>query len=124
MKHEEENPSIFTVQNSPISSNTKLLPDQPAEIETSLNPEKNSGSAAENGVVTYDLAHSHTVPASTEVQPESTKAEGNLLSDSKLVSEKSESQDLGICKEESQSPKESPRFRLDDNREDMITTKA
>lgn len=128
VKYEDDNPSIFNAQNSPLSSSAKLLPDQPAEIETS-SPilEKNSGSAAENGGVAYDLAQSHAVPASTtEAQPESIKAEGNnVVSDSKLVSEKSESQDLRMSKEESQSPKkDSPELRLDDNREDTTTNKA
>lgn len=126
VKYEDENPSIFTVQSSPISSTTKLLSDQPAETETSSpNLEKNPASAGENGGVSYDLAHSYTVPASSEAQPESIKLEGNHVSDSKLASEKSDGQDLEMSKEESKSPKkDSPGRRLDDYREDMTVTKA
>lgn len=127
VKYEDENPSIFTVQSSPISSTTTKLPsDQPAEIETSSpNLEKNPGSAAENGGVSYDLAHSHPVPASSEAQPESIKLEGNHVSDSKLTSDKSDGHDLEMSREEPKSPKkDSPGRRLDDYREDMTVTKA
>lgn len=127
MKYEDENPStIFTVQNSPISSTTKLGSDQPAEIEASSpNPEKASGSAAENGGVPCDLERSHSTPASSEAQPASIKVEGNHVSDSKVAPEKSDGQDVEVSKEEPKSPKkDSPGLRMDDNREDMTATKV
>ncbi|KAM1234533.1 hypothetical protein ACFX2J_004099 [Malus domestica] len=34
VKYEDENPSIFVVQNSPISSMAKVVSDQPSKVET------------------------------------------------------------------------------------------
>ncbi|KAJ9700315.1 hypothetical protein PVL29_005893 [Vitis rotundifolia] len=120
-RHEDENPAIFGVRNSPISSTAKVEIDQPAKIEsTSPNLEKNPGSANENGGVSYDLMNSQSVPASSEPQPESLK-----LGDSKPLTEEAESRDVGVTKEEPSSPeKESPLPKLDDDRQDATGTKA
>ncbi|XWS08992.1 hypothetical protein CRYUN_Cryun40dG0047700 [Craigia yunnanensis] len=142
VKYEDETtttapPPIFPVRNSSISSTlTKVEIDQPAKMEaTSPNLEKNSGSAAENGS-SYDLMNSSQAgPASSElVQAEPVKEENNLVSDSKPLTEVSESRDIGTSKkEESQSPKKesspspannpSARLRLDE-RENLTVTKA
>jgi hypothetical protein len=131
VKYDDESP-IFTVRNSPISSATKAEMDHSAKIETSSpNLEKNTGSAAENGGVLYELASSQGVPppASSEAaqQPESCtiKPESNVLSDSKVLIVESENKDVGVSKEEPQSPKrESPVLRLDDNRDDGKANKV
>ena len=127
MKYDDENPTIFTGRNSPISATTKAEMDQSAKMETS---EKNTGSAAENGGVSYELGSSQVVqPPSVEVaQPESSmiiKPESNVLSDSKALTNESENKDVGVSKEEPQSPKkEAPVVRLDDNRDDAKANKA
>lgn len=120
-RHEDENPAIFGMRNSPISSTSKVEIDQPAKIESpSLNLEKNPGSANENGGVTYDLMNSQSVPASSEQHPESLK-----LGDSKPLAEEAESRDMGVTKEEPSSPKkESLLPNLDDDRQDATGTKA
>jgi hypothetical protein len=128
VKYDDENPSIFTVRNSPISTTTKAEIDQPAKIEASSSPnlEKKSGSVAENGGVPNDLANPQVVLVSSEAPPESTaKPESHLLSDSKPVTGESEGKDVGSSKEEPQSPKkESPLVRVDDSRDDVKANKA
>lgn len=121
VKYEDENPSIFTVRNSPISA-TKVEMDQSAKTETLQNLEKNSATAtAENGLISYDLVSSQA----SEPQPESVRPEANAsLADSKGLTEESESGgDLGVAKEEPQSPrKESAAgLRLEDDRRDNTT---
>ncbi|XP_059434987.1 protein TIME FOR COFFEE isoform X2 [Corylus avellana] len=128
VKYDDENPSIFTVRNSPISTTTKAEIDQPAKIEASSSPnvEKKPGSVAENGGVPNDLANPQVVLVSSEAPPESTaKPESHPLSDSKPLTGESEGKDVGSSKEEPQSPKkESPVVRVDDNREDGKANKA
>lgn len=126
MKYDDENPSIFTIQNSAISTTSKVVTDQPAKVETSSPKlERNPGSAAENGGFSYNLANSHAVPASSEAQPEPDMPESKAASDSKPANDESDGQNVQVSKEEPQSPKkESPALRLDDNRQDMTMTKA
>lgn len=124
-KYEDAKPPLLTTQSNPISSAAKGPADQLAKAEASSAPlEKNAGSAAENGGIASDTAQSHAVPArATEAQPEPSKLEKSLVTESKPVAEKSESRDLGVSKEEPQSPKrESPGLRLDDKRETMTAT--
>lgn len=126
-KHEDGKSSFLTGQSNPISSTNKVPVDQAAKTETSsANLEKAAGSAAENGGLASDSAQSHTLPASSEAaamaQLESMKLENSLLSDSKSVSE---NRDLGVNKEEPQSPKkESPGLRLEDKRETTTANKS
>lgn len=124
-KYEEAKSSLLTAQSNPISSAAKVPADQPAKTEASSGTlEKIAGSAAENGGIASDTAQSHAVPAPTmEAQPEPMKVENNLVSDSKPVAEKSESRDMGLTKDEPQSPKkESPGLRLDDKHEIVTST--
>ncbi|PON80113.1 Protein TIME FOR COFFEE [Parasponia andersonii] len=128
-KYEDAKPSFLTAQNNPISSTSKVPTDQTAKTETS-SPilEKAAGSVAENGGVASDTAQSHAVPPSAEAaaqqQPELIKPENSHVSESKPVLEKSENRDLGVNKEEPQSPKkESPGLRLEDKRETTTVTK-
>ena len=86
--------------------------------------DKNSGSAPENGGVSYNLANSQVVQASSEPQPESIKLESNISSDSKPLTGESEKQDVGLIKEPQSPKKESSVHKLDDEREDMKATKA
>ncbi|KAI4317795.1 hypothetical protein L6164_025636 [Bauhinia variegata] len=128
VKYDDESSAILTVRSSLISSTTKAESDQPSKVETCPNFDKNSGSAAENGAVSYDLTNSQAVPVSSEAQPESIKLESNISSDSKALIEESERQDAGLGKEEPHSPKaekkDAPVPRLDDDREDVKATKA
>ncbi|KAF7837274.1 protein TIME FOR COFFEE isoform X2 [Senna tora] len=126
VKYEDENPTNFAVRDSPISSTTKAESDQLSKVEAcSPNFDKRAGHAPENGGVSYDLANSHVVPATSEPQPESIKLESNMSSDSKPVTEESERQDEGLSREEPQSSqKESTVPKLDDDREDVKVTKA
>ncbi|KAL4386270.1 hypothetical protein GQ457_09G018970 [Hibiscus cannabinus] len=139
VKYEDETtpppPSIFPVMNNSVSSTTtKVEIDQPAKIEaTSPNLEKNTGSMAENL-----MNSSQAGPASSELdQAEPMKeVKSSLVHDSKPLTEDSESRDLGICKKEesqpllketSQSPANnnpSAGLRLDDERDNLIVTKA
>ncbi|XP_020534183.2 protein TIME FOR COFFEE isoform X6 [Jatropha curcas] len=133
VKYEEENPSVYPVRNSPIST-TKVEIDQPPKIETSSsNLDKNSGSTAENGVLSHEMVASQTAPASTEPpqQQELLKSESNplhdSLHDSKTSVQESDSRDLAVNKEEHRSPKkESPPdgHRLDEDRESVTATKV
>ncbi|TQD71351.1 hypothetical protein C1H46_043115 [Malus baccata] len=128
VKCEDENPSIFAVQNSPVSSTAKVVADQPSKVETSSpNLEKNPGSAAENGGFAYDLTDSQAVPAapaSMEAQPEAIKPESNAVSNSRPPNDESESRNVRTSKVELQSPKkESTAIRLDDKREEITLTK-
>ncbi|OAY27929.1 protein TIME FOR COFFEE isoform X3 [Manihot esculenta] len=131
VKYEDENPSVYHVRNSSISSTIKVDIDQPPKIETcSPNLDKNSGSAAENGVVPHDTPSSQAVPVPTEAQPQQEQvqvmSESNPLLDSKHCVQESESKDLDVSKEEPRSPKrESSQvgLRLDD-RESVTATKA
>ncbi|XP_068327983.1 protein TIME FOR COFFEE-like isoform X2 [Pyrus communis] len=128
VKYEDENPAIFAVQNSPISSTAKMVADQPSKVETSSPKlEKNPGSAAENGGFAYDLPNSQAVqaaPASMEAQPEAIKPESNVVSNSRPASDESESRNVRTNKVELQSPKkESTGLRLDDKREEITLTK-
>ncbi|KAM1304635.1 hypothetical protein FF1_022161 [Malus domestica] len=128
VKCEDENPSIFAVQNSPVSSTAKVVADQPSKVETSSpNLEKNPGSAAENGGFAYDLPDSQAVPAapaSMEAQPEAIKPESNAVSNSRPANDESESRNVRTSKVELQSPKkESTAIRLDDKREEITLTK-
>lgn len=105
--------------------------DQPAKIEASSPTlEKNSGSAAENGSVSYDLINSQVpaaVPAIPELVPtEAMKPDISVASDSRHLTEESTSKEVGVTtKEEPQSPKkESPRgVRLDDDRDNLAVNK-
>lgn len=126
VKYDDENPSIFTIQNSAISTMSKVVTDQPAKVETSSPKlERNPGSAVENGGFSYNLANSHAVPASSEAQPEPDMPESKAVSDSKPANDESDGQNVQVSKEDPQSPKkESPALRLDDNRQDMTMTKA
>ncbi|XP_027367092.1 protein TIME FOR COFFEE isoform X2 [Abrus precatorius] len=121
VKHEEENPAIFSVRSSPIS---KAESDQPSKMETcSSNLDKaNAGSAtaAEN------LANSQPVQASSEAA----KPESNGSSESKPLTEEVEKQkEVGLSKEVAVAPqspkKESPALQVVvDEREDVKATKA
>ena len=124
-KYEDGKSSFLSAQNNPISSTAKVPTDQTAKTETSsANLEKVAGSTAENGGVASDTAQSQAVPPSSE-QPELIKIENSLVSDSKPILERSENRDLGLNKEEPQSPKkESPGLRLEDKRETTTLTKS
>ncbi|KAF4367863.1 hypothetical protein G4B88_003342 [Cannabis sativa] len=133
-KYEEMTKSSFlTVQINPNPSTSRLPADQTEKTETSsANLEKAGGSATENGVVASNIAQSHSISAMSEagtasasaVQPEPIKVENSLVSESKLVSDKLENRDLGVNKEEPQSPKkEFSGHRLDDKRETSTATK-
>ncbi|KAK7280147.1 hypothetical protein RJT34_25209 [Clitoria ternatea] len=122
VKQEEENPAIFSVRSSPISSTTKGESDQPLKIEAcSSNSDKNNAVP-----VAESLASSQPVQA----LPEPVKPENNATSESKLATEEPEKQKdvVGLSKEvvPPQSPKkESPRLQaVDDEREDVKATKA
>ena len=130
-KYDEEHPSIFPAQSGAISTTHKVVTDQSMKIEaSSATLEKTPGSVPENGVFSYKLSNSHAILA-TEVRPEpvkeSMKPESKAVPDSKKPrNDESQGQNLKQRKDEAQSPKkESPVFRLDDNRGDMTaTTKA
>ncbi|KAG2727518.1 hypothetical protein I3760_01G160600 [Carya illinoinensis] len=129
VKYDDENASIFTVRNAPISATTKAETDQPVKTETSSsrNLEKSSGSAVENGGASYDLANPQAILASSVAQPESAiKPERHHISDSKALTEESEERDVEVNKEEPpRSPKkESSVLRLDDNCDDAKAKKA
>ncbi|KAF7837258.1 protein TIME FOR COFFEE isoform X2 [Senna tora] len=126
VKYEDENPTNLAVRSSPISSTTKAESDQPSKVETcSPDFNKKAVSTTENGSVSYDLANTQVVQASSEPQSESIKLESNMSSESMLVTEESERQDVGLSKEEPHSPKkESSVPKLDDEREDVKATKA
>ncbi|KAG8636705.1 protein TIME FOR COFFEE isoform X2 [Manihot esculenta] len=131
VKYDDENPSVYPARNSSISSTIKVDIDQPPKIETcSPNLDKNSGSAAENGVILHDTTTSQAVPVSTESQPqqqEQVMPESNSLLDSKPSVQESESRDLAVSKEKPQSPKgefSHAGLRLDDDRERVTATKA
>ncbi|XP_038724144.1 protein TIME FOR COFFEE-like isoform X2 [Tripterygium wilfordii] len=132
VKYEDENPSAFTVRSEgPITSTTKVEIDpseQPAKPEIcSHNLEKSFGSAAENGGISHDLMASRAASAQAELPSETLrKPDGNLISDSKPMTEESEIRDLGETKEEPESlKKESPsRLGLDVDPENLKATKA
>ncbi|XP_061338597.1 protein TIME FOR COFFEE-like [Gastrolobium bilobum] len=112
LKHEDENPSIFSVRSSPISTTTKAESDQPSKMETCL-PKLDKNSPPEN------LTNSQPVQSSSEpIRPDS-----NTSSDSKSLKEESEKQKEVVPP---QSPKkESPVLQVvDDDREDVKVTKA
>ncbi|MED6217159.1 hypothetical protein PIB30_015057 [Stylosanthes scabra] len=123
VKPEDENPSIFGPRSSPISSAMKPESEQPSKNETcSLNSEKNNtGSAPEN------LENQQPVGP----MPEPIKPEGNVLSDSKLLVEEPEKpKDAVLSSKEVMAAPQSPKKesaalqQVDDNREDVKTTKA
>jgi hypothetical protein len=124
VKHEDENPAIFSVRSSPVSSISKAESDHPSKIETSSsNSDKNNqGSVPENS------ANLAPVQASPEpVKPES----NNSVLDGKVLMEESEKQkDVGLNKEAVVPPPVSPKKEssvlqaVDDVREDVKATKA
>ncbi|XP_028789350.1 protein TIME FOR COFFEE-like isoform X2 [Neltuma alba] len=124
-KYEDENPTNFTARNSsPMPSTTKAETDQPLKAET-CSLDKIAGSTSESAGVSFDLANSEVVPASSEPQPEPIKFESNIPSDSKPLTEELERQDAGLSKEEPESPNnESTVPKLDDDRDDVKATKA
>ena len=120
----------FSVRNSPISSTTtvtmKTEIDQPPKTEIpSPNPEKNPGSAAENGTVPHDFGGSQAVlPSSEPPRPESGRPEtGCAFSERKAVKE--ESGESGPAKEAIVTcpKKESPVVRVEGDCEDEAATK-
>lgn len=117
MKHEDENPAIFSVRSSPVSSMTKAESDL-SKIETcSSNSDKNNqGSVLENAA--------NLVPV--QAMPEPMKPESNTSPTAKLLMEESEKQnDVGLSKEMVSPKKESSVLQaVDDNREDVKATKA
>ncbi|XP_021636853.2 protein TIME FOR COFFEE isoform X4 [Hevea brasiliensis] len=136
VKYEDENPSVYPVRNSPIASTIKVDIDQPPKMENcSPNLAKNSGSAAENGVVPQDTTTSKAVLVSTEaqpqpqlqLQPEQVKSESISLLDSRPPVQESDCKDLVVNKEEPRSPKKESSnvgLRLDDDSESVTATKA
>lgn len=130
VKYDDESPNVLTHQNISISSTSKVGTDQSAKtVAYSAILEKELGSAAENGGVSYTLGQSHVVslPASaTEPQKESIKQiEDIVVSQPKSATEKMENRDLGTSIEGPQSPKkESFSTNLNDNREDLTVIKA
>ncbi|KAL5785510.1 hypothetical protein ACOSQ2_007902 [Xanthoceras sorbifolium] len=127
VKYEDDNHSAFTVRNGPISSTTKVEVDQSPKTDTfSPNLEKNSGSvAAEKGSIPYDLMSSEEPQQLESVKPD----QNAVLADSKGATVESESGrgDVGVTKEEPQSPKKESTagLKLDDDRRDHLTlTKA
>lgn len=117
VKHEDENPAIFSVRSSPVSSMTKAESDL-SKIETcSSNSDKNNqGSVLENAA--------NLVPV--QAMPEPMKPESNTSPTAKLLMEESEKQnDVGLSKEMVSPKKESSVLQaVDDNREDVKATKA
>ncbi|GAV90509.1 hypothetical protein CFOL_v3_33918 [Cephalotus follicularis] len=127
LKYDDENPSIFHVRSTLISSTTKVETDQSLGVEPcSSNLDMKSGSAAENGFTSYDLMSSNAPPTS-DPHPELAKPETKLLSDSNAMTEETDSKDGGgEAKGKIQSPKEeSPsRLRLDNDAENLTATKT
>ncbi|CAK8573732.1 unnamed protein product [Lathyrus sativus] len=120
VKHEEENPAIFSVRSSPVSSISKTENDQPSKTETcSSNSDKyNQGSVHEN--------LGNLVPV--QATPEPIKPESNTSVDAKVLTEESEKQDVGLSKDvvPPVSPKKESSVlqAVDDVREDVKATKA
>lgn len=121
VKHEDENPAIFGVRSSPVSSISKAESDQPAKMEAcSSNSDKNNqGSVPE---IPANLAP-------VQPSPEPVKPECNTSSDAKVLTEESEKQkDVGLSKEvvPPVSPKKESSVlqAVDDVREDVKATKA
>ncbi|CAI8586391.1 unnamed protein product [Vicia faba] len=120
VKHEEENPAIFSVRSSPVSSISKAENDQPSKTETcSSNSDKyNQGSVHEN--------LGNLVPV--QATPEQLKPESNTSVDAKVLTEESEKQDVGLGKDvvPPVSPKKESSVlqAVDDVREDVKATKA
>ncbi|CAJ2630266.1 unnamed protein product [Trifolium pratense] len=124
VKHEDENPAIFSVRSSPVSLISKAESDHPSKIETSSsNSDKNNqGSVPENSA---NLAP-------VQASPEPVKLDSNTLvvDGGKVLMEESEKQkDVGLNKEVVVPPvspkKESSVLQaVDDVREDVKATKA
>ncbi|KAI9115006.1 hypothetical protein K1719_014019 [Acacia pycnantha] len=125
-KDEVENPTNFPVRNGSIASTSKAESDQASKVETcSPNFDKTAGSASETGGLSCSLPNSQVVQPLSEPQPESIKLERKTSSDSKPAPEESERPDVGLSKEEPQSPKkESIVPKLDDDSEDVKASKA
>ncbi|KAA8527584.1 hypothetical protein F0562_034701 [Nyssa sinensis] len=121
-----DNIGNFNVRSSTISSATKVEIDQPAKTEISSPNLEKTGSGAENSGIPCDLANSIAVPTSSEAPPELAKPECNALSESRPLTEQAgEIRDVVATKDEITSPKkESPPYKVDDDREDVAATKV
>lgn len=128
-----ENPGIYSVRNSPISSTTaKLEADQTPKAETSSpNLEKNSGSTAEGGFDLGNLMNSHVLPPVVAElplpEPMKLDSDAKLEVKAALAEELGESRDVVLPKEEVvSSPKEeSPAVRAEEtDREDVASVAA
>lgn len=125
VKYDDENPSTFTVRSNPISSAPKVEGDQSVKTDTSTpKPEKARSAAVENGTVSYDMMSSDA--SEQQSQPDTLKPERNLVPvvESKGATAESESRgDVGVTKEEPQSPKKesASSLRLDDDRRQNLT---
>ncbi|XP_042516400.1 protein TIME FOR COFFEE-like isoform X2 [Macadamia integrifolia] len=131
VKLEEESPAGVTGRNGSISSPAaKVENERPAKSETSSpKSEKNSGSASHNAGPSVDLGSSQPAAAVSSLElPQSApvKAESNMVSDLKPLTEESETR-VGVqTREEVPSPKKEspPCTKLDVDLEDATATKT